>query len=64
MTIHEHDKPGEFEPGCPACEIDEVSMQDTGRPWAARAIESHPMYAATRRHFAANPLPQQGRRTA
>jgi hypothetical protein len=43
---------------------DEVAYADTGRPWAAKAI-THPMYAATRRHFAANPLPgQQDRRTA
>lgn len=38
---HDHDKPSEFEPGCPACELDEVSLQDTGRSWAARAIK-HP----------------------
>jgi hypothetical protein len=55
---HEHDNPSEFEPGCPACEIDEVSLQDTGRPWAARAIK-HPSYAPTRRHLAANPMPGQ-----
>lgn len=43
---------------------DEVSLADTGRPWAARAIK-HPSHAATRKHFKANPLPKQdGRRTA
>lgn len=36
MHIHEHDNPSEFEAGCPLCEIDEVSLQDTGRRWAAR----------------------------
>jgi hypothetical protein len=61
MAIHEHDNPGEFEPGCPTCEIDEVSMQDTGRPWGARIIR-HPSHAATRRHFATNPLPEQSDR--
>jgi len=60
---HDHNKAG-FEAGCPACELNEVSMQDTGRPWAARAIK-HPSHAATRAHFAANPLPeQQNRRSA
>lgn len=60
--MHDHDEDG-FEAGCPACELNEVSLQDTGRPWAARAIASHPMYAATRRHFAEQPLPgQQDRR--
>jgi len=34
---HDHDNPGEFEAGCPACELDEVSLQDTGRRWAPRA---------------------------
>ncbi|MFJ8785016.1 hypothetical protein [Streptomyces sp. NPDC102476] len=64
MAIHEHENPREFEPGCPACELDEVSLQDSGRRWAAQAIK-HPSHAATRRHFAANPLPvQQDRRTA
>lgn len=43
---------------------DEVAYADTGRPWAARAIR-HPSHAATRRHFATNPLPvQQDRRSA
>lgn len=56
---HEHNALGEFEAGCPRCEVDEVSMQDTGRPWAARAVASHPMFAATRHHFATNPLPEQ-----
>lgn len=55
---HDHDNPNEFEAGCPACEIDEVSLQDTGRPWAATAIK-HPSHAATRQHFKANPLPGQ-----
>lgn len=32
---HDHENPGEFEPGCPACELDEVSVQDTGRRWTA-----------------------------
>jgi len=60
---HDHDEAG-FEAGCPACELDEVSLQDTGRPWAARVIK-HPSHAATRRHLKANPLPeQQDRRTA
>lgn len=36
---HEHESPGEFEPGCPCCELDEVSLQDTGRPWGARVIK-------------------------
>jgi hypothetical protein len=56
MTIHNHE--GGFEPSCPACELDEVSLQDTGRPWAARAIR-HPSYAATVRHLKANPMPVQ-----
>lgn len=60
---HDHDKPSEFEPGCPACELDEVSLQDTGRPWAARAIK-HPSHAKTRAHFKANPMPQQADRRA
>jgi hypothetical protein len=38
---------------------DEVSLADTGRPWAARAIASHPMYAGTRKYLADNPLPRQ-----
>ncbi len=54
---HNHTEAG-FEAGCPGCEIDEVSLQDTGRPWAARAI-SHPSHAGTRKHFKANPLPGQ-----
>lgn len=33
---HDHDNPGEFEADCPACELDEVSLQDTGRRWAPR----------------------------
>ena len=56
MASIEHDdhEPG-FEAGCPACELDEVSLQDTGRPWGARVI----------RLPAANPMPQQqDRRTA
>jgi len=53
-----HNHEDGFEAGCPACELNEVSLQDTGRPWAARAIK-HPSHAATRRHFAANPLPGQ-----
>lgn len=48
---HDHDEPG-FEPGCPGCELDEVSMQDTGRPWGARII----------RLPAANPMPAQADR--
>lgn len=61
---HDHDYPDEFEAGCPACEINEVSLQDTGRSWAARAIK-HPSHAATRKHLAAQPLPEQAdRRTA
>ncbi len=35
---HDHDNPSEFEAGCPVCELDEVSLQDTGRPWAARVM--------------------------
>ena len=58
IDAHEHDNPHEFEAGCPACEIDEVSLQDTGRPWGARVIK-HPSHKATRDHFAANPLPVQ-----
>ena len=54
---HNHDEDG-FEAGCPACELNEVSLQDTGRPWGARVIK-HPSHAATRRYFAANPLPGQ-----
>ncbi|MFF7561919.1 hypothetical protein ACFZB4_18350 [Streptomyces pseudovenezuelae] len=41
----------------------QVSYEDTGRPWAARAIK-HPSHARTRRHFAANPLPTQADRRA
>lgn len=64
MDIHDHDRPNEFEAGCPACELNEVSLQDTGRPWAARAIK-HPSHAPTRKHFAESPLPTQpARRTA
>ena len=44
MLDHDHDNWGEFEAGCPACELNEVSLQDTGRPWAARVIE-HPLPA-------------------
>ena len=58
-----HDHEDGFEAGCPSCELDEVSMQDTGRRWAARVIR-HPSHAATRKHFAANPLPQQQDRRA
>lgn len=39
MPSHDHDQPNEFEAGCPACELNEVSLQDTGRPWAARVIK-------------------------
>lgn len=60
---HDHDNPDEFEAGCPACELDEVSLQDTGRPWAARVIK-RPTHKATRDHFAANPLPEQQDRRA
>lgn len=61
---HDHDHPSEFEAGCPACELNEVSLQDTGRSWAARAIK-HPSMLPTRRHLAAQPLPEQAdRRTA
>lgn len=43
---------------------DQVSYEDTGRPWGARVI-NHPSHARTRAHFASNPLPtQQDRRTA
>jgi hypothetical protein len=42
---------------------DEVAYADTGRPWAARAIR-HPSHAATRAHFAANPLPVQQNKRA
>lgn len=64
MNDHDHDNPDEFEAGCPACELNEVSLQDTGRSWAARVIK-HPSHAATRKHLADNPFPQQdGRRTA
>lgn len=35
--IHDHENPHEFEPGCPGCELDEVTRQDTGRPWTARS---------------------------
>jgi hypothetical protein len=58
MAIHEHENPGEFEAGCPACELDEVSLQDAGRPWAARVIR-HPSHAVTRAHFKDSPLPGQ-----
>ena len=40
--VQEHENPGEFEPGCPGCELDEVSLQDTGRPWGARVIQPPP----------------------
>jgi hypothetical protein len=63
MPSHDHDNPDEFEAGCPACELDEVSLQDTGRRWAARAIK-HPSHLPTRRHFDANPLPEQSDRRA
>lgn len=53
-----HDHEDGFEAGCPACELNEVSLQDTGRPWAARAIK-HPSMPPTRRHLKANPLPGQ-----
>lgn len=36
---HDHDNPNEFEAACPVCELDEVSLQDTGRPWRARLSE-------------------------
>ncbi len=57
MAIYDHegDEPEEFDVA------DEVSLQDTGRPWAARAIK-HPSHAATRKHFKANPMPQQADR--
>lgn len=43
---------------------DEVAYEDTGRPWAARAIK-HPSHLPTRRYLAANPLPvQSDRRSA
>jgi len=44
-------------------DADEASLADTGRPWGARVIK-HPSHAATRAHFAANPLPQQPDRRA
>lgn len=50
-----------FEAGCPACELDEVSLQDTGRSWAARAIK-HPAMLPTRKYLKANPLPEQADR--
>lgn len=59
---HNHDEPG-FEAGCPACELDEVSLQDTGRSWGARVIK-HPTHKATRDHLAANPMPEQKNRRA
>lgn len=40
---------------------DEVAYADTGRPWGARVIK-HPSHAATRKHLAANPLPEQADR--
>lgn len=55
---HDHENPSDFEAGCPACELDEVSLQDTGRSWAARAIK-HPSMRTTRKYLAANPLPGQ-----
>lgn len=59
-----HDHEDGFEAGCPVCELDEVSLQDTGRPWAARAIK-HPSHLPTRKHLAANLLPgQQDRRAS
>jgi hypothetical protein len=42
---------------------DQVAYEDTGRPWAARAIR-HPSHAATRRHCKDNPLPAQQNRRA
>lgn len=45
---HDHDEDG-FEPGCAGCELDEVSLQDTGRPWGARVIKLP----------AADPMPAQ-----
>lgn len=62
--IHDHDDTDEFEAGCPRCESDEVSLQDTGRRWGASETK-HPVMRATRQHFAVNPLPeQQDRRSA
>jgi hypothetical protein len=55
---HNHINADEFEAGCPACELDEVSLQDTGRRWAARVIKEPP-YAATRGYFVVNPMPRQ-----
>ena len=51
------------EPGDEMDVADEVAYADTGRPWGARAIR-HPSHAATRAHFAANPLPVQQKRRA
>lgn len=59
-----HDHEDGFEAGCPVCEMGEVSLQDTGRPWGASVIK-HLSHKATRQHFDANPMPQQqDRRTA
>ncbi|MEW2420495.1 hypothetical protein AB0911_08115 [Streptomyces nigra] len=54
----------DFEPEDEMDVADQVAYEDTGRPWAARAIK-HPSHAATRAHLAAHPLPQQqGRRAS
>lgn len=56
MHDHDHIEAG-FEAGCPACELNEVSLQDTGRPWAYRLYQ-HPSMRATRA-LAEHPLPGQ-----
>ncbi|MEU2799014.1 hypothetical protein [Streptomyces sp. NPDC007117] len=46
---------------------DEQAMGEDGFTSSSRWMPSqmrHPVYAATRRHFAANPLPRQTRRAA
>jgi hypothetical protein len=48
----------DFDPDDEMDIADEVAYADTGRPWAARVIR-HPSHAATRRHFATQPLPGQ-----
>lgn len=58
MASYDHDHEDGFEAGCPACERDEVSLQDTGRRWGVAPI-THPTMRATRKHLAANPLPGQ-----
>lgn len=50
--MHDADEPEDMDVA------DQVAYEDTGRPWASRAIK-HPSHLPTRRHFKANPMPGQ-----